>query len=98
MARSENEEQYIAKMEYEKLKVLREKEKERINNEEIARLKELHWMRCPKCGMELVEIDYKSIRLDKCTSCNGLWFDQGEVESLIKEDKGTMEKIFSIFG
>jgi len=28
-----------------------------------------------KCGMNLVEIDYKSIKVDRCSSCEGIWLD-----------------------
>lgn len=40
--------------------------------EEKRKPKELHYMRCPKCGMHLIEIDYKRIAVDKCSSCEGV--------------------------
>lgn len=39
---------------------------------ERQRLKALHYMRCPKCGAELVAIAYHGIELDKCTACQGV--------------------------
>ena len=75
-----------------------EKEKfERIAEMEIRQLKELHFMRCPKCGMELSEIDYKSIRVDKCFGCDGIWLDAGELESVAKLEKGALDKLFGVF-
>ena len=52
---------------------------------------------CPKCGMELNEIDYKNIIVDKCFSCDGIWLDAGESESIAKLEKGALDKLFGIF-
>ncbi len=39
-------------------------------------------MRCPKCRADMEQINYKGIEIDRCTICNGIWFDQGEIEQL----------------
>lgn len=57
----EKEEEYIARVEYERLKKLGVEKHKRLAEEEKARLKGLHYMRCQKCGMELIEINYKGI-------------------------------------
>lgn len=44
--------------------------------------KELHWMRCPKCGAELTEVEFRSVKVDKCFSCGGVYLDDGELEQL----------------
>jgi hypothetical protein len=54
-------------------------------------------MRCPKCGMELIEIDYKEIKVDKCSECDGIWLDAGELEAVAKLEKGGLDKLFSVF-
>ena len=54
-------------------------------------------MRCPKCGMELGEVDYKGIHIDKCFQCEGIWLDAGELELVAKLEKGTLDKLFGIF-
>jgi hypothetical protein len=94
---SELEEEYIARMEYEKKKKLEEEKHKRLAEEEKKRLKELHYMRCPKCGMELIEIDYKGIKVDKCSECEGIWLDAGELESLSRLEKTGLDKLFSVF-
>jgi len=53
-------------------------------------------MRCPKCGMQLVEIDYRTIKIDRCTACDGVWLDAGELEGIFKFDASGMGKFFSI--
>ena len=54
-------------------------------------------MRCPKCGMELVEINYKGIKVDKCSECEGVWLDAGELETVSQLEKGGLDRWFSVF-
>ncbi len=94
---SELEEEYIARMEYEKRRKLEEEKHKKLAKEEKKKLKELHYMRCPKCGMELIEIDYKAIKVDKCSECEGIWLDAGELEIVSKLEKSGLDKLFSVF-
>ena len=41
-------------------------------------------MRCPKCRADMDQIDYEGIEVDRCSRCNGIWFDHGEIEQLQK--------------
>ena len=94
---SEREEEYIARIEYEKRKRLEEEKHSRLAGEEKKKLKKLHYMRCPKCGMELIEIDYKKIKVDKCSECEGIWLDAGELEAVSKLEKSAVDKLFGVF-
>lgn len=94
---SEKEAEYISRMEYERLKKLEEEKHKRLALEERKRLKELHNMRCPKCGMELIEIDYKGIKIDKCSECEGIWLDAGELDEIAKLEKTGLDKLFTVF-
>ncbi|MBF0320629.1 MAG: zf-TFIIB domain-containing protein [Nitrospirae bacterium] len=97
MKPSQLEEEYIARLEFQKRKEIEEEKHKRLKSEEKNRLKELHYMRCPKCGMELIEIDYKKIKIDKCSECDGLWLDAGEIEMISKLEKPGLSKLFSVF-
>lgn len=94
---SEREEEYFARLEFERLKKIEQEKRAKLAQEEKKRLKELHYMKCPKCGMELIEIDFKGIKVDKCSECEGLWFDAGEFETVTKLEKSGLEKLFSVF-
>jgi hypothetical protein len=94
---SEREDDYMARKEYERLKKLEEEKHVKLDAEEKKRLKELHNMRCPKCGMELIAIDYKGIEVDKCSECEGIWLDAGELEAVSKLEKSGIDKLFSVF-
>jgi len=97
MKPSEKEEEFFARMEFEKKKKIEEEKHKRLAEEEKKRLKQLHYMHCPKCGMELIEIDYKGIKIDECSECEGIWLDAGELETVAKLEKTGLDKFFSIF-
>lgn len=94
---TELEEEFFARQEFERMKDVEEKRARKIEAEEKESLKELHFMRCPKCGMQLVEIDYRTIKIDRCTACDGVWLDAGELEEISRFDASGMGKFFSIF-
>jgi Zn-finger nucleic acid-binding protein len=46
-------------------------------------------MRCPKCGTDtLNEFLVKGVTVERCSSCNGIWFDARELTQLLAEDAG----------
>jgi hypothetical protein len=94
---SENEEEFIARKEYERLKKIEEEKHKNLAEEEKKKLKELHFMKCPKCGMKLIALDYKGIEVDKCSECEGIWLDAGELESVSKLEKSGIDRLFSVF-
>ncbi len=94
---SEKEDEYFARLEFERKKKIEEEKHKKLAEAERARLKELHFMRCPKCGMELIAVDYKGIEVDKCSECDGVWLDAGELEAVSKLEKPVLDKLFSVF-
>ena len=52
---------------------------------DLERLKQLHWMRCPKCGLDHHSIRMRNVDVDACLSCGGFWLDKGELEKLEKQ-------------
>ena len=94
---SEREEEYFVRMEFERKKKTEEEKQTKMAEGEKGKLKELHYMKCPKCGMELIEIDYKGIKVDKCSGCEGIWLDAGELEAISKVEKKVLDKLFDVF-
>jgi len=84
-------------MEYERKKKIEEEKHKKLAEAEKKKLKELHYMRCPKCGMDLIEIEYKGIKVDRCSECEGIWLDAGELETVSKLEKSGLDKLFSVF-
>lgn len=94
---SQSEEEYFAREEVEKKKRLAREKTEKIQKEDKERLKQLHWMRCPKCGMELHPILFKGVTIDKCFECNGVYLDDGELEKLAGSESGFLKAVGSLF-
>ena len=39
-------------------------------------------MRCPKCRADMVQIAIDGVEVDRCSTCHGLWFDEGELSQM----------------
>ena len=54
--------------------------------------------RCPICKkkMDKVEFENSGIILDRCTNNHGLWFDRGELKSLLKSAKEKNNKMIDL--
>jgi hypothetical protein len=95
---SPTEDTFFARQELERKRSLALAKEAQLLAEERHRLKERHWMRCPKCGMELLEIDHLGHKVDQCSSCRGLWLDAGELEAMSQAEEagflGNLRKIF----
>ena len=95
---STSEEEYFVREDAEKKRKLALQTKRETELAEQQRLKALHHMRCPKCGMEMHEVRLRGVDVDVCFSCNGVFLDQGELEHLQKpESKGVMSAILNWF-
>jgi len=95
---SSTEEEYFKREEIAKLRSAREEEARRLNEDQRKKAKDLHFMKCPKCGMDLQEVELQSVTLDKCFSCGGLWLDEGELDRVKGADAGGfLNSIKSIF-
>ena len=94
---SEKDEEYCARQMFETKQKVEQEKQQNLAEAERQKAKELHFMKCPKCGMNLVEIDYKSIKVDRCSSCEGIWLDTGELARIVKLEKGALDRLFSVF-
>jgi len=43
-------------------------------------------MRCPKCRSDMEQVEYEGVEVDRCSVCNGVWFDEGEMDQLSSSD------------
>jgi hypothetical protein len=89
---SENEEEYFARQEFKRLKALALEKEAAMAADQRARVKELHFMCCPKCGHSMVEVELEGVKVDKCTCCNGIYFDDGELEQILEHQPGRFLK------
>ncbi len=94
---SDSEEEYFARLEVERRRRLAEELEAKESKEQSARAAAPQVMKCPRCGAQLEEIAFGDVRVDKCFSCEGIWLDKGELETLQKEDAGFMGKLLGVF-
>jgi uncharacterized protein len=94
---SDREEEYYARKEFEDKQKREEVKQVEMEIAEKQKLKDLHFMNCPKCGMKLIEVKYKNIEVDKCSGCNGIWLDAGELEAVAKLNQSVLNNWFDTF-
>lgn len=92
---TEQEEEYFARLEFErKKKALHEQQQ---GADEATQQMVTVQFRCPKCGADLVAVTYQNVEIDKCTRCQGVWLDCGELEKVAGTDQGFMGALKRIF-
>lgn len=95
---SSTEDEYFAREDAERLRKLAAEQRKKLADAEREALRKQHFMRCPRCGMELHELRFRDVQVDRCFSCNGTWLDAGELEKLAKgEEDSVMGSILRIF-
>ncbi len=91
------EDEFFKQQDAERIKKLREKlDKERAAKE-AAQRKAAHWMKCPKCGGQMHEFNFKVVVADKCGDCGYIGFDAGELELVAGSDQNVMKGIMRFF-
>ncbi len=81
------ENEYFYKRDLELIQEQQEQERLKAQHDEAQKLKELHWMHCPKCGHQLHELTCEGHPVARCESCLGVFLEASEVAKLpLKED------------
>ena len=80
-----------------RLEVL-ESEQQAAAETDRIQLKELHWMRCPKCGQKLTTVNYRAVEIDLCPTCRGVWLDANELQTIMVNDSAFLQSCLNILG
>lgn len=96
---SSGEDEYFAREDAEKKRKIAAEQAKKLEADKKDELKKLHFMRCPKCGLELQTVKFKNIEIDKCFACGVTVFDPGELEKIGVAESGdtAMKSILRIF-
>jgi uncharacterized protein len=89
MKPSKNEDEHIWVQELQIRMAKLAKEQQAKSDMEKLRLKETHWMHCPKCGQKLTTETCGSVEIDVCPSCKGVWLDAGELGTIVESNGPT---------
>jgi len=91
------EEEYFARLEFERRRnALKERETQGAE-EERQRILAVARGRCPRCAGELIPVPFRGVELDKCSGCQGVWLDFGELDQVVAEDPGFFGAVRKIF-
>ena len=97
---NKNLEDYIAKHEAKLIADLRKKLEEersekqtRLLDEEKMRRQQLHYMKCPQCGMGLQEVQFINTGVWVCEECTGIWLKHGRLENIMKEQGSFLNRM-----
>lgn len=93
-----SEQEYFAREEAARLRRLAEQQEARLKAAEREERKKLHWMKCPKDGMDLMEIEMSGVKVDKCFHCEGIFFDAGELQQILKKESGFLGRLTAVLG
>lgn len=83
---SEAEEEFFAREEAEKKRKLALSQVKALADGERQKLKETHFMRCPKCGMQLAELSLNGVMVDRCFGCHGMFLDADDIKKLMGQE------------
>jgi uncharacterized protein len=75
-----NEDEYFARRDAELLR----QQRAAAQQAAAARERKSHYMKCPKCGYDLITSEWDGVQIEQCTHCHGVWLDAGEAETLLK--------------
>ncbi len=83
---SKNEDEYFLLHDQELIKAQRAK----LDAERRVAERKSHYMKCPKCGADLQENEFRHVKVDSCPECKGFWLDAGEIELIGKVKESAM--------
>jgi hypothetical protein len=95
---SENEQEYFARVEAQKRLEAQVKRTAELAADEKKRLKDLHYMHCPKCGSDLHQETLDGVSVEICPGCRGIFLDDGELAKLTERPKGLLNQVRGLFG
>lgn len=93
---SEAEEEYMAREEAEKKRRLAISHSKTLADADRDRLKQLHHMRCPRCGMALSNLSLHGVDVARCFDCHGIFIGEADIKKLVGEE-GYLSRVMHFF-
>lgn len=96
---SQSEDEYFAREQALQLQKLHQEKLKETAASEREKQRQLHHMKCPKCGWDLETIRWRDVEVEKCLDCGAIVLDDGELEKLAgKEERaGWVKDFFTLF-
>lgn len=94
-----DEEEYFHKQDQEAKARLKAKLDEQQAEAARAARRELHHLKCGKCGADMKTFAFRGIDIEECTECKAVLLDPGELQALAGADRtDAFASFFSMFG
>jgi len=95
---SRPEEEFFVKEDAEKKRKMALEVAKQLAADERKRLRDLHFMHCPKCGLKMEEVYLRGMDVEVCFACGGIFLDKGEIDIIAApQQKGIMGAILNWF-
>lgn len=95
---SQTEEEFFAREEAEKKRKLASQVSKQLAADEKKKLRDLHFMHCPKCGMKMQDVKLRGLDVEVCFECGGIFLDKNEIDVIAApQQKGIMSAILNWF-
>jgi hypothetical protein len=93
------ETEYFVREDAERIRKLAHTLRKQLEAAERERQRALHWMRCPRCGLEMHQVTYRGVNGDVCLGCHGIFLDERELAHAARrhEPGGLMSGILNWF-
>lgn len=99
--RKKTEEEWFARHEAEKLRRSREDHARRMQElaeqqkeGETRRLRDLHYLKCCKCGHDMSVLQIDGVEVEQCGTCRGIFLDKGELDTILLKQSGERRGFF----
>lgn len=83
---SKSEDEFFAREEAELLKAQRERARTAADEAE----RRTHYMKCPKDGHDMEQIEFHGVTVERCLHCKGIFLDAGELAAVVAKEDMTL--------
>ncbi len=83
---STTEDEYFVREDAEKKRSIAHAVRKAMAEEQQRSMKELHYMHCPRCGMEMRHAQHGDLDVDDCAHCGGVYLAKGELDAIVRPD------------
>lgn len=94
---SQSESEFFAREEAEKIHRLSEQQRRERSLAEREQSRQIHFMKCPKCGADLRTIRLGLVDVEECTQCEALVLDKGELQKIKVADNTLLKSFLDVF-
>ena len=92
------EEEYFHREDQERIRKLKEQMEHDKDAHERQALRDLHHLRCGKCGEQMHTKVFKGLDIEVCPACGAVLLDPGELEQLVgRDESGSLSFITDFF-